>query len=92
MAQKEIALDIRLRNCLQTILELEEVLITSDFGTTLGEEFTVLKDVAGRLEYSFVEEKDVQKIENATERFLKEIQQNLAMNQMSLSSGSHVLQ
>lgn len=70
-------LNSRLRNCLVTILELEEELEQTDLGPVLQSEFTVLKDVVRRLESVRVEEHDVCRIEAATSRFLEELKETL---------------
>ena len=67
----------RLRNCLLTILELEEVLEQTHLGPALQKEFAVLKQVMQRLENVTVEESDVCRIEAATSRFLAELKETL---------------
>ena len=67
----------RLRNCLLTILELEEVLEHTHLGPALQKEFAVLKQVMQRLENVAVEESDVCRIETATSRFLAELKETL---------------
>lgn len=66
-------LSCRLRNCLVTILELEEALEKTHLGPALHGEFSVLKDVMGRLDDVAVAESDVCRIEKATMRFLEEL-------------------
>lgn len=70
-------LNSRLRNCLLTILELEDALGQTHLGSALQSEFSVLKDVMTRLEDVKVEEHDVCRIEAATGRFLAELKDTL---------------
>ena len=70
-------LNSRLRNCLLTILELEDVLEQTHLGPALQKEFAVLKQVMQRLENVAVEESDVCRIEAATTRFLAELKETL---------------
>lgn len=70
-------LNSRLRNCLQTILELEDALDQTHLGPALHNEFTVLKQVAKRLADVALEEPDVCRIEAATGRFLAELKETL---------------
>lgn len=66
-------LNSRLRNCLVTILELEEALESTHLGPALQDEFSLLKNVVQRLEDVEVREQDVCRIEAATGRFLAEL-------------------
>lgn len=66
-------LQIRLRSCLQAILDLEPELKTLRLAEPLLAEFVTLKDIYGKLETLFVQEDDVQRIENATANFLAEL-------------------
>ncbi len=70
----ELALASRLKNCLQTILELESSLQKTSIGTVLAKEFSTLKNVATNFDSILVEEEDVFRIEQATMRFLHELQ------------------
>ena len=70
-------LNCRLRNCLLTILELEETLERTHLGPVLQKEFAVLKQVMQRLESVAVVESDVCRIEAATTRFLAELKETL---------------
>ena len=70
-------LNCRLRNCLLTILELEEMLERTHLGPVLQKEFTVLKQVMQHLETVAVVESDVCRIEAATTRFLAELKETL---------------
>ena len=71
------SLNSRLRNCLLTILELEDVLTTTHLGPALRQEFVTLKEVVQRLEDVQIEESDVCRIETATSRFLSELKETL---------------
>jgi hypothetical protein len=63
----------RLRNCLQTILELEPELEQLDLGDSLLKEFSMLKTFLSRIEAIDLEETDVERIEHATASFLAEL-------------------
>lgn len=67
----------RLRNCLNTILELEEALQRSANGDILREEFATLKRVLETLDSIAFMEEDVARIEQATIQFLEEIKKPL---------------
>lgn len=67
----------RLRNCLLTILEMEEALEKVCLRHMLHEEFSTLKDVMQHLENLCVEEGDVRRVEAATTRFLDELREAL---------------
>lgn len=71
------SLNCRLRNCLLTILELEDSLEQTQLRFALHKEFSVLKDIMQRLENISVEEQDVHLIELATSRFLTELKDTL---------------
>lgn len=71
--QNDPRLHSRLRNCLQTILDLEPDLERLQITQVLSNEFTTLKDICERLETISIQEDDVQRIENATAHFLAEL-------------------
>jgi deoxyhypusine synthase len=71
------SLNSRLRNCLVTLLELEEALERTHLGPALQDEFSLLKEVMQRLGQVKVEEHDVCRIEAATGRFLAELKETL---------------
>lgn len=75
---EDISLSSRLRNCLQTILELEESLADTHLGPLLSEEFLMLKHVTRRLSGVHIEEADVRRIEAATDKFLAELKETFA--------------
>lgn len=66
-------LHIRLRSCLQAILDLEEDLKHLTIAEPLLAEFSALKDIYNRLESLFIQEEDVKRIEDATAHFLDEL-------------------
>ena len=68
------SLAYRLKNCLQTILELESSLDKTTLGYVLAKEFTTLKNVVAHFDSIAVAEEDVFRIEQATIRFLNELQ------------------
>ena len=85
-------LSSRLRNCLVTILELENTLEQTHLGPALQNEFTVLKQVMRRLEDVNVEESDVCRIEAATGRFLAELKETLGESTDVRGASSRLLQ
>jgi hypothetical protein len=85
-------LNSRLRNCLVTILELENDLGRTHLGPALQNEFTVLKKVVARLEHVNAEEQDVCRIEAATCRFLSELKDTLDKADLSRTSETRLLQ
>lgn len=85
-------LNSRLRNCLVTILELESDLGQTHLGPALKSEFSVLKEVAQRLEFIAIEENDVCRIEAATGRFLAELKETLGEDASLGGPGGRVMQ
>lgn len=83
-------LNSRLRNCLVTILELEEVLEHTHLGPALQKEFSVLKEVMRRLENVAVEESDVCRVEAATSNFLAELKDTLDVSTTSVVSSRYL--
>ncbi len=72
------ALQSRLRNCLQTILELEPDLDGLELGHDLMKEFDTLKSFMEKLNVVELQEDDVRRIEIATANFLEELKGPLA--------------
>lgn len=72
-AHSSLALLHRITNCLQTILELEPSIERLELGEAMRDEFEVLKSYLSRLEDIPLREEDVQRIEHATEAFLREM-------------------
>lgn len=66
-------LQLRLRSCLQAIIELEPELKTIRAADPLLSELSVLKDIYGKLETLLVQEEDVRRIEEATASFFEEL-------------------
>ncbi|MDL2207325.1 hypothetical protein LJC09_00530 [Desulfovibrio sp. OttesenSCG-928-F20] len=85
-------LNSRLRNCLVTILELEEDLEQTELGPVLQSEFSVLKEVVRRLDAVCVEEQDVCRIEAATSRFLAELKETLDSAALAPGASDKILQ
>ncbi len=71
-------LQSRLRNCLQTILELEPDLEGLELGHDLMKEFDMLKSFMEKLDDVELQEDDVRRIETATANFLEELKGPLA--------------
>ena len=84
-------LHLRLRSCLQTILELEQDLKVLQVAEPLLAEFSVLKDIYARLESLNVQEDDVKRIEDATAHFLNELKGTVKQENVS-RSGQRYLQ
>ncbi len=78
MFPENVILHSRLRNCLQTILDLEPAIRLAPLGDHLMEEFGALKEVMGRLEDISVNEDEVGRIEEATANFLCELKEALS--------------
>ncbi|MFP4070662.1 MAG: hypothetical protein ACLFTB_01320 [Desulfovibrionales bacterium] len=68
------SLQMRLLNCLETIVELEEELDAADSGLNITEELKILKSVMERIDTLEINESDVIRVEQATMSFLKELQ------------------
>lgn len=66
-------LHLRLRSCLQAIIDFEPVLQSIHAAESLLVELSVLKDIYGRLETLLIQEEDVSRIEEATASFFKEL-------------------
>lgn len=66
-------LQIRLKNCIQTILDLEPDMRAGIWGRHFDEEFSTLKDYLQRVDRMNLAEDDVQRLENATASFLAEL-------------------
>ncbi|MDR2573103.1 MAG: hypothetical protein LBC94_01945 [Desulfovibrio sp.] len=71
--QKDI-LRIRLRNCIQTILELEpELNVLQLRGKYFNSEISMLKNCLHQVDKMILAEDDVQRLETATANFLAEL-------------------
>ena len=66
-------LQIRLKNCIQTILDLEPDMRAGIWGRHFDEELSTLKDYLQRVDRMNLAEDDVQRLENATASFLAEL-------------------
>ena len=66
-------LQIRLKNCIQTILELEPDMKAGVWGRFFDSELTSLKDYLSQVDQMDLAEEDVQRLENATATFLAEL-------------------
>jgi hypothetical protein len=66
-------LQLRLLNCLQTILEMEEELGPTSLDMNLTHELRTLKAVIRRIDQLEVSEMDVSRVEQATAHFLQEL-------------------
>jgi len=78
---------VRIANCLQTILELEPELERLELGSSLLDEFAVLKSFLEKLDKVEVSEEDVRRIELATSNFLDELKGPLAESDGEDGSG-----
>ena len=63
----------RFRNCLNTIFELEEYLRESEAGEFMQTEFVALKKASEQVELSALSKDEVELIEKATERLVREL-------------------
>ena len=66
-------LQIRLKNCIQTILDLEPDMRAGIWGRHFDEELSTLTDYLQRVDRMNLAEDDVQRLENATASFLAEL-------------------
>jgi len=73
-----LTLHVRLKNCLQTILELEPELEQLDMGNLLLKEYHQLRLFCERIAEVPLSEQDVKRIETATACFLDELREPLS--------------
>ena len=66
-------LQILLKNCIQTILELEPDMKAGVWGRYFDSELSSLKDYLSQVDQMELAEEDVQRLENATATFLAEL-------------------
>ena len=66
-------LQIRLKNCIQTILELEPDMRAGVWGRHFDEELSTLKDYLHQVDQMNLAEEDVTRLEKATATFLAEL-------------------
>ena len=66
-------LQLRLKNCIQTILELEPDMKTGVWGRYFDAELSSLKDYLAQVDQMPLAEEDVQRLEKATATFLAEL-------------------
>lgn len=71
-------LQLRLKNCLQTILELEPDLRALSVQEKFHEELKLIRNYLDRLEDMSLSEEEVTRLERATETFLGELRLPLA--------------
>lgn len=71
-------LHIRLKNCLQTILELETDMASLQMRNEFQAELETLKEYLNRIENISLAEDDVLRLERATAKFLEELRLPLA--------------
>ncbi|GAB7080712.1 hypothetical protein [Megalodesulfovibrio paquesii] len=73
------SLQMRLTNCLQTILDLEPELERLELSEMLLQEYNVLKSFMNNVNSVELDEQDVQRIEEATASFLSELKAPLSL-------------
>ncbi|MDD4702025.1 MAG: hypothetical protein PHI96_07375 [Desulfovibrio sp.] len=66
-------LQVRLKNCIQTILELEPDMKAGVWGRYFDMELSSLKDYLLQVDQMDLAEEDVKRLENATATFLSEL-------------------
>lgn len=66
-------LQIRLKNCIQTILELEPGMRAAGAGTSFDEDFASLKTFLSRIDSMNLAEEDVRRLEGVTGTLLAEL-------------------
>ncbi len=74
MKNDKTILQARLRNCLATIVEMEPLLNRLSVHHELEKEFKQLRDISGKISGLDLSDAEVQRIESATETFLKELE------------------
>lgn len=77
----------RLKNCIQTILELEPDVERLELGHILREEYSTLREFLERVDSVQLDEGEVERIEKATERFLAELETPLGNTRESHMRG-----
>ncbi len=82
-------LHLRLRSCLQAILDLEQSFTETDLKNCaeLRELFATLKESIGRLDEIHCESEDVERIEQAVAVFLREVKPTAQILDKKLYSG-----
>jgi len=74
MINDKTKLQARLKNCLLTIIEMEPMISRLSFHHELEKEFKQLREISGKISGLDLSDAEVQRIENATETFLKELE------------------
>ncbi|MDR2892382.1 MAG: hypothetical protein LBV80_04775 [Deltaproteobacteria bacterium] len=69
----DLLLNSRLRNCLQTILELKEEMNGLSFDLIFFDEISVIRNFLRQIDDMSLCEDDVRRIEGATEQLLREL-------------------
>lgn len=69
-------LQVRLKNCIQTILDLEQDMCAGDLGRHFAAELATLRGYLGQVDRMFLEEGDVQRLEKATSALLAELRRS----------------
>jgi hypothetical protein len=82
----EMLLHSRLRNCLQTILDVNESMGVNVFGLAFSDELDRLYEFLNRLDSVVLNETDVLRIEEATIVFFKELKVFLSKGQLLKNS------
>ncbi len=74
MTNDKTILQARLKNCLLTIVEMEPMLSRLSVHHELEKEFKQLREISGKISGLDLSDDEVQRIESATETFLKELE------------------
>ena len=69
----DLSLHSRLRNCLQTILDLKEEMEGFSFGLVFFDEISMIREFLDQIDDMDLCEDDVRRIEGATELLLREL-------------------
>ena len=80
-------MQLRLKNCLQTILELEPDLERLELGHVLLKEYELLKSFIEKVGKVALQEDDVERIEKATAAFLDELRVPLSFTTETPAKG-----
>ncbi len=78
-------LQVRLRSCLQAILDLEPELQKTETADFLLTEISVLKEIYNKIETLLIQEEDVKRIEDATASFFEELKGSIRQDDIARS-------
>lgn len=80
-------LHLRLKHCLQTIIDLEIDISALPTYISFSDELKAIKSFIAKIENLDIDENDVLRLEKATENFLKELKLPMSKNMCELYKG-----